>query len=127
MEKYSRLTQVINEAADQAIIGKGKQRHACDQKFEDQQICQLNRWLDKSPISGILFQLCKKALECNQLDPKAAIHELRGVINYAAAGIILMEERHIPSMIIDPNMNIEDLKDVEPGKLVRVEPPRMFP
>ena len=90
--QYKKLARVLHDAYSQASDGKGRERHASKEPFEEQQICQINRWLRGNPVAGLLFQVVKKALETSKLLPHKSIHELYGVINYAAAAIILLEE-----------------------------------
>jgi hypothetical protein len=86
------LERILLDAMDQAIGGKGKERHADGENFEDQKICVINRWLKGSPVAGPLFQAVKKAVESSRMPPGAAIRELYGSINYTAAAIRLLEE-----------------------------------
>jgi hypothetical protein len=90
--KYESLLRVLRGASDQASIGKGKERHADDEPFENQKICVINRWIADSPVAGALFQAIKKSVESSRLSGERAINELRGAINYLAAAIILLEE-----------------------------------
>ena len=92
-DKYLSLKRVLADAMLQAKSGKGKERHADDEPFQYQKICVINRWLEGSPVAGALFQAVKKTVESSRLSDSAAIHELRGAINYLAAAIILLEER----------------------------------
>jgi len=92
-DNYKTLQDALDGAYQQASNGKGKERHADDEPFENQKICQITRWLGNGPASPLLFQVVKKALESDRLTPEAAVHELQGVINYAAACIIILEER----------------------------------
>lgn len=91
--KYASLARTLRGAYDQASTGKGRERHADDEPFQHQKICVINRWLAGSPVAGALFQAVKKTVESARLSDSAAIHELRGAINYLAAAIILLEER----------------------------------
>jgi hypothetical protein len=92
VDKYGSLKRVLVDAMLQAKSGKGKERHADDEPFENQKICVINRWLHGSPIAGPLFQAVKKTVESSRMNYDAAIRELYGAINYIAAGIILLEE-----------------------------------
>jgi hypothetical protein len=84
---YESLAAVLDEALDQAQYGKGRERHASDgEAFEDQQIVQLGEWMDNGGFA--VGQVCKKALESIRLDDDAAIRNLLGAINYAAAEVI---------------------------------------
>jgi hypothetical protein len=89
---YDSLLTVLTGAFEQASSGKGKERHADNDAFENQKICQITRWLGEGPASPVLFQVVKKALEADRLDPAAAIHELYGTIVYASAAIIVLKE-----------------------------------
>lgn len=96
--EYTELERVLSEAVAQASEGKGKERHAVEgERFEQQMICQLGRWMgDSCPAAnGPIFQVCKKALEATRLPRDRAIAELYGVIVYAAAAIRLFEEQGI--------------------------------
>jgi hypothetical protein len=88
--KYTELRRVLSEAADQAEFGKGKERHANDNAFQDQQICQIPLW--QQTIDGLVFQVCKKALEAKRLSKEAAIKELRGSAVYLGAALIVREK-----------------------------------
>jgi len=86
----------------QATEGKGNERHATGERFQDQKIMVIARWLGKSVAGGPLFQAAKKIFEAatlEQLYPTTgvdrAIHELRGAINYLAAAILLLEEHDV--------------------------------
>jgi hypothetical protein len=91
-DRYASLKRVLADAMLQAKSGKGKERHADGESFENQKICVINRWLAGSPVAGTLFQVVKKTVESSRMAPDAAIRELYGAINYASAGIILLEE-----------------------------------
>jgi hypothetical protein len=97
--RYEQLDRVIKEATDQAKSGKGCERHATGEPFENQKICVISRWLKGSTAAGPLFQAAKKIFESATLEREynvtghqRAIHELQGAINYLAAAILLMEE-----------------------------------
>jgi hypothetical protein len=85
---YDSLRRELQSALHQASEGKGKERHADDEPFEDQKICTITRWLRDSPVAGALFQAVKKCLESARLDPVAAIHELDGATVYIQAAKI---------------------------------------
>lgn len=88
---YDALKAVLYRAAEQAESGKGKERHASNEPFTQQQICQFGRWLDS--IDFQVGQACKKALEAKRLPKAKAVDELLGAINYLAAAVILLEEK----------------------------------
>lgn len=89
---YNKLARALEGAFRQAADGKGKERHADDKPFEDQKILTITRLVEGSPVAPLLYQVAKKAIETARMEPAAAIRELRGCINYAAAAIIRMEE-----------------------------------
>jgi hypothetical protein len=101
-DNYESLARALHGAYKQASEGKGKERHASDEPFQDQKICVMSRWLKGSPVGGVLFQAMKKIAEtatfANSIvyseDDKVfrQVRELRGAINYLAAAIILLEE-----------------------------------
>lgn len=84
--KYQSLGNILLEAYDQAANGKGKERHADGQKFEEQPIIVL----EKLYQSGVLFQAAKKMHESQRLEKDAAIRELLGAMNYLAARVIYL-------------------------------------
>lgn len=86
-KNYARLIHVLNQAEQQASAGKGKDRHADDQPFEEQPIA----WIEKYFKSYQLGQAVKKMHESQRLDKNAAIKELLGAINYIAARVIFLE------------------------------------
>lgn len=94
---YESLKEVFQQAYNQASSGKGKERHSYgdNEPYEKQLICSISRRLQNPLIAGPCFQVCKKTLEAGRLDPDAAIRELLGAINYAAAAIILLQEEKI--------------------------------
>jgi len=91
-DPYFSLKRVLEEASEQAISGKGRERHASEEPYEQQKICTITRWVRLSPVAGPLFQAIKKAVESSRLDAEHAIFELQGTINYLAAAIIVLEE-----------------------------------
>lgn len=96
MGDYDRLRDVLNDALAQASEGKGKERHATDNKFEDQLIVTIQKMLMEHPLGGQAFQVIKKTIEAGRLfnmkGPVSAQAELLGAINYLAAMYITIEE-----------------------------------
>ena len=88
---YESLHRVLHEAMNQAAVGKGAERHACDESFEDQQICEIDKRLEQSPCGFTLGQAVKKIYETTRLPREMAIVELNGAINYLAAAILHLE------------------------------------
>jgi hypothetical protein len=133
--RYSELERILLDAMDQAIGGKGKERHADGENFEDQKICVINRWLKGSPIAGPLFQAVKKTVETSRMTPGAAIRELYGAINYLAAGIRLLEEvmedeveKTVPEVNAEVRLinHLHDIKAIEHKVLTYVEGEGLF-
>ncbi len=86
---YESLAAILDAALEQAQAGKGKERHACGEPFEDQQIVQLGEWMGSTAFA--IGQACKKALESTRLEPDRARGELLGAINYLAGAVISLE------------------------------------
>ena len=89
-ENYLVLHQVLHDALDQAASGKGKDRHAMGEPFEEQLMCLLARQLGPQ---GPAFQVCKKVVEACRLPFPANVREVLGAINYAAGMVIEMERK----------------------------------
>lgn len=91
---YDSLRAVLARAVEQAAGGKGAERHANGQPFDRQPICEGGR---RFGPTCLVYQAWKKAHEVPALlkmdNPKErAVRELLGMINYAAAAIIVIEE-----------------------------------
>ena len=84
---YGRLEEVLTKAAEQASAGKGAERHADGQRFEDQPIM----WIEREFKGFQLGQAVKKIHESQRLAPEAAARELLGAINYLAAKVIALD------------------------------------
>lgn len=96
---YESLARVLDDALEQAQSGKGNERHANGEPFDQQPIVALNEMLGST--HGCLYQACKKAMESRRLKPGAAIRDLLGAINYLAAAIVMLQheeakEQHRP-------------------------------
>ena len=89
--RYASLKKILDRAFVQASQGKGYERHATGQNFEDQPILSINRLLGDD--SGALFQVIKKVQESQRLPVYKAVAERLGAINYLAASIIFLEEK----------------------------------
>jgi len=93
---YDSLAQVLDAALLQASSGKGAERHANNQPFENQPIMQITRLLDGHPVGALAYQAIKKIIEAGRLytlhGPAAAVKETMGAINYAAAMAIRLRE-----------------------------------
>ena len=90
---YASLYSVLSDALHQAAAGKGKERHANDDPFERQSICEITR---KHGLAFATGQAAKKLEESHRLlqlrGAEAAINEILGAINYAAAAVIVLRE-----------------------------------
>ena len=106
---YGRLEEVLTKAAEQASAGKGAERHADGQRFEDQPIM----WIEREFKSFQLGQAVKKIHESQRLAPDAAARELPGAINYLAAKVVMVESESVPAadtlfpeaVVAGPSMN----------------------
>lgn len=87
---YHGLAWVLMGAFEQAALGKGKERHANELAFEDQKMQTICR--SQGHVGGMIYQICKKAMESEKMDPGARIRELEGVIVYAAGAIIFTQQ-----------------------------------
>ena len=92
---YDSLRAIYAMALEQAQGGKGKERHANGLPFDQQPICQGGR---RFGAGCLIYQAWKKAHETPVLmtmdnGTERAIRELLGVINYAAAAIIVLQEK----------------------------------
>lgn len=87
---YLSLRKVLDLAYKRSSSGKGKERHADNNPFEQQPICtELRTMHDTAPA---VYQIRKKALESLRLQPETAIRELLDVMVYAAAAVIYLQE-----------------------------------
>ena len=89
---YESLARELQSALEQASHGKGKERHATDEPFEQQKICTITRWVCNSPVAAMLYQAVKKTVESSRMEYDSALRELDGAINYLAAAKILLRE-----------------------------------
>ena len=87
---YEPLFEVLVEALNQSQHGKGKERHATDDPFLHQPICQISR---RHGIGFALGQAEKKAGESHRLPGERGVKELLGTIVYAAAAILVRREQ----------------------------------
>lgn len=93
---YAPLATILNAALDQASAGKGHDRHSDNKPFLSQPILEIPRMLGIGGVGGHVYQIMKKSQEANRMAMRgrydAAVRELYGVINYAAAAVILIQE-----------------------------------
>lgn len=95
-DPYQSLADVLDGALQQASGGKGAERHGNGKPFEDQPILQITRLLNDHPVAALAFQVVKKTVEAGRLfklkGVDAAVNELHGAINYAAAAVLRFKE-----------------------------------
>jgi len=90
-EKYAALKRVLDQAFERASKGKGAEHHSFGEQFENQFILRGAR---RFGLGALQFQIAKKNEQiCKTQDPQAKINEFLDIINYAAAAVILLEER----------------------------------
>lgn len=93
---YELLQAVLLRAYDQAARTKGAERHANDLPFHKQPMQTI---ADNHGIGFIQGQIEKKNIEAGGMvrrgEHSKAVHELLGVINYAAGAIIKIEAEMI--------------------------------
>lgn len=93
--RYLPLMQVFVAAYGQAADGKGNRRHAAGKPFIEQPILEIVRMQGES-VDGHAYQIMKKAQEAGRMVKRqqyqSAIAELYGIINYAAAAVIRVQE-----------------------------------
>ena len=93
---YEMLRDEFVAAVEQASGGKGKERHANDQPFDQQPILAITRLLDGHPCAALAYQIIKKTIEAGRLvklrGTDAAVSETYGVMNYAGAMAIRLKE-----------------------------------
>jgi hypothetical protein len=88
---YESLIAVLNMALDQSAAGKGKERHAQGQPFEDQPMQRISQLLNSA--EGMRYQVMKKTQESARMEKDAAIQELLGAIIYAAGAVIFLQNK----------------------------------
>lgn len=89
---YERLMVVLDEAYQQAAVGKGAERHGQDLPFEHQPMQQISRLLDTD--GGMAYQAIKKIQEARRLPTvERQKRELLGAINYLAGMVIYLEDK----------------------------------
>lgn len=90
-EDYESLRHVLEDAFAQAAYGKGAERHARDNPFDEQHMQTISTLL--STDRGMAFQAIKKLTEGLDLpDDTSCERELLGAINYIA-GIIIWRKK----------------------------------
>lgn len=91
---YAPLASVLNDAFQHSASGKGHDRHSAGKPVLEQPILEIARMLEG--IDGHAYQIMKKAQEASRMVTReqhnAAVAELYGIINYAAAAVIRIRE-----------------------------------
>lgn len=91
-QQYKELYRILNQAAERAVNGEGKERHAYGGEYWTAQlICEMDRRLDGHGV-GPSYQAVKKIYEAQRLHKRYAIQELQDAIIYLAAAIKRIEE-----------------------------------
>lgn len=122
-DDYLPLLRTFLGALEQAVYGKGRERHANDLPFVEQPILTMARMLDSD--AGLAQQVIKKTVEARSLPTKQArINELRGTLVYAAA-MILFEEMYgkpdaKPSSTSRSVVRVK-ISDLQPGMVIRFD------
>lgn len=92
-EGYESVAEVLQKALNQTQSGKGKDRHANDEAFENQKIMQGARTCG---LGGPSFQVSKKITEAQRQaeegDYQGAYANIEGAIIYAVAQYLRTEE-----------------------------------
>lgn len=88
---YAALDEVFNRAYTRAAYGKGKERHANGNNFED----QLGVWIATNIKSFPLGQAIKKIVESQRLGCEESVAELLDSINYISMEIIAKEKEQV--------------------------------
>lgn len=90
---YAPLHGVLMKAYEQAMLGKGRERHANGKPFETQPMMEIGRMVGVGYHTG---QAMKKAQEAggmvDRMQYMAAQAELLGAINYLAGAYLLIDE-----------------------------------
>lgn len=86
---YHSLAKALKDAYNQAAIGKGKERHADNQRFDEQ---PMFHHIANHGVGFATGQADKKATEAHGLPHDAARKELLGAIVYLAAAYIAWPE-----------------------------------
>ena len=86
---YYPLFAVLNDALNEAQVGKGEERHGNGLSFTEQPALTITRAVG---LGFPLGQAMKKIQESQRMDTDAAKRELLGAINYLAAAVLFLDE-----------------------------------
>lgn len=87
---YEALSSVLQEAIDQAALGKGLERHADGRPFHDQPIMRETLAVGLGFPAGQARKKILEAVRCCDEHPERAVADLLGAINYIAALVIAL-------------------------------------
>lgn len=91
---YAALAKVLDAAYEQAAYGKGRERHARGNPFEEQHMQTISRLLQSE--RGMAFQAIKKLTEGLDLQThEQRERELLGAINYIAGIVVYWRETEL--------------------------------
>ena len=121
--QYGALYRVLLKAYFQASAGKGKERHAEDKAFEDQDICSITRDVG---IGFAVGQAIKKSKEAvRMLESKGgdfAVKEWLGAIVYLSAAVIVTENHETKFKVHDNDgCQGEIVEKIGPGEFVTAD------
>lgn len=85
---YELLADVFHRAYNQAAVGKGKERHANGEPFDEQVMQDGAR---RFGVGALLFQAFKKSEESQRLPLDRGVNELLGAMVYLAGAVIRRE------------------------------------
>lgn len=92
IDGYEQLGDVLQEAYDQAALGKGKERHANGKPFHEQPMQGISELIGNG--DGLAFQAIKKLTEGMRMeDQKRFEAEALGAINYIAGLVIFRRKK----------------------------------
>jgi hypothetical protein len=89
-QNYASLLSVLGRAYEQAAAGKGKERHAQDQPFDEQPMQTISKLVGSA--DGMAYQAIKKIQESQRLPTtERQVAELLGAIVYIAGMVVYLE------------------------------------
>lgn len=94
VDGYQPLFAVLTQALDQAQKGKGQERHANGLPFLNQPIMTETRSVGLGFAAGQARKKILEAINCCEAHPERALADLLGAINYTAALVIGIKEKH---------------------------------
>ena len=88
-DNYQALENILEAAYNRAAYGKGRERHASGEPFEEQPIIRNALMLES--WQAPLYQALKKIQETGRLPIEDAVNELLDAIVYIAASVYILE------------------------------------